>query len=430
MTARAVWGVATTAFQSLVLGAILAAAALAPMALASPTTTRVSVSARGEQASRGGGAMGTRWMSADGRFVLFSSRSHDLVQGDGPGSDVFVRDRRRETTALVTVRDGLIGDLSGAVSMSIDGRYVGFSLWNGDQHVAYVRDMRKQTTSPLLPLGVGQPLRNSQSASISRDGRYVAFLAYRASDRPPFDVFVRDRRRGVNRLISRGVRGQPASGNSLEPSISANGRYIAFWSYASNLVRSDANRGHDVFVYDRERRKVMWTTAHADIGPFGRYRPNAIGGSAISANGRYVAFRSSYHNLVHGDTNNQYDIFVHDLRAGTIQRVSVATGGRQVCVPRPQLWVPCHGAFALSPDGHFVAFDSIAPDLVDGDDNQATDVFVHDIRMQSTIRAAVNASVPALSTDGRIVGFNSADRTDVPHDTNGDVDVFVRGPFP
>jgi Tol biopolymer transport system component len=226
--------------------------------------------------------------------------------------------------------------------------------------------------------------------------------------------------------------------------MSANGRYIAFSSYASNLVRADANRRQDVFVYDRVRRKIIWTTARADIGPFGRYRPRATT-PEISANGRYVAFASSYRDLVKGDTNNLYDIFVHDLKGETDQRVSVASGGRQVCVPPPRSWErPCHGQFALSPDGRFVAFSSVASDLVLDDHNQVRDIFVHDARMQTTIRASVTASGgeicnrfsencisgTAISSRGRFVGFNSTDGTVVDDDTNGDLDVFVRGPLP
>ena len=326
--------------------------------------------------------------------------------------------------------------------MSITGRYVGFSLWNGRQYDAYVRDMRAHTTSPLLPFSGGQARQDSQSPSMSRDGRYVAFVSRRGPG-GRFDVLVRDRRRGITRLISRGLRGRPANGSSWDPGLSANGRYIAFMSYSSNLVKRDANRRHDVYVYDRARRRIIWTTARVDIGPFGRHRPRATG-PVMSADGRYVAFRSTYRNLVEGDTNNQFDIFVHDLKEGTTQRVSVATGGHQVCVPPPKSSQrPCHGDFALSPDGRFVAFSSVAPDLVHGDKNQGRDIFVHDTRTQTTIRASVSASggeicgrvsdnctsTSAISTGGRFIGFNSTDRTIVARDTNGDPDIFVRGPL-
>jgi Tol biopolymer transport system component len=435
-------GPANAACRAIVLGVLVTLTASPPAALAVPTTTRVTISSAEKQASRGGGAYGHPWMSGDGRFVLFISWSSDLGPGGRRGPDLFVRDRRRETTLLVTPRGGVTGDLSGDLSISMTGRYVGFSLWNGSQHDAYIRDMRRRRTTALLPFGDDSTRRDSQSPAISRSGRFVAFDSFRDGSRP-FEVLVRDRRRGTTRVVSRGLHGRPANGSSAGPAISADGRYIAFWSYASNLVLRDANRRHDVFVYDRVRRKIVWTTARADIDPSGSYPPRATA-PAISANGRYVAFRATYRNLVEGDTNDQPDIFVHDRRKGTTQRVSVATGGRQVCVPPPRSWErPCHGEFALSPDGRFVAFISVARDLVVGDHNEVGDVFMHDTRTETTIRASVSAvgdevcgpfsddciSGAAVSSGGRFVAFNSTASTVVPDDTNRDSDVFVRGPL-
>ena len=212
---------------------------------------------------------------ADGRYVLFDSRSPGLVPGDGPDSDTFIRDRWRQTTSLASVHDGLPGDYHADASISIDGRFVGFSLYTVrptvppyfNRYDAYVRDTRTRRTSRLLPLVGGQPVLDSQAPSISRDGRYVAFVAWQVPGRERrFNILVRDRRHGTTRLISRAFDGGPSNGRSHSAAISANGRYIAFSSNAPNLVRFDANGHHsDVYVYDRRARRVVWTTATSTV---------------------------------------------------------------------------------------------------------------------------------------------------------------------
>jgi Tol biopolymer transport system component len=260
-----------------------------------------------------------------------------------------------------------------------------------------------------------------------------------ASPKYTFDVFVRDRRRGTTRLISRGFDGRLANRTSTTAEISGNGRYVAFSSSASNLVRNDTNRKHDVFLYDRKVHKIVWSTVNATRGREGFVYHWQAFGSSMSADGRYIAFGSNVPNLVAGDTNGRHDIFVRDRRAGTTTRVSVASGGGDACAgPVPGGDTPCHKGMLLSPDGRFVAFSSAAPDLVPGDTNRVNDIFVHDIRTLITTRVSVGSSgeeiccisgPSGISTGGRFLVFDSGAANVISGDTNRAQDVFVRGPF-
>jgi Tol biopolymer transport system component len=219
-----------------------------------------------------------------------------------------------------------------------------------------------------------------------------------------------------------GVQGNGSSGNISNPVLSADGRFVAFDSAASNLVPGDTNGVLDVFVHDRR----LGTTRRVSVGPNGRQGNAGSYAPVLSANGRFVAFYSAADNLVRGDTNRSLDVFVHDRRLGTTRRVSVGPNGRQ---GNAGSYVP-----VLSANGRFVAFDSAASNLVPGDTNDSTDVFVHDRRLGATRRVSVGpngrqgndgSTYAALPADGRFVAFTSFASNLVPGDTNGALDVFV-----
>src|SRR5437870_3874045 len=179
------------------------------------------------------------------------------------------------------------------------------------------------------------------------------------------------------------------------------------------------------------------TTVRVSVASGGTEGDDASLGSALSADGRFVAFDSAATDLVAGDTNGVSDVFVHDRQTGTTERVSVASGGAQGNGSSGLIGF----AFppALSADGRFVAFLSVATNLVAGDTNGATDVFVHDRQTGATERVSVASgggtqgnrnsggffAFPALSADGRLVAFHSAATNLVAGDTNGAYDVFV-----
>jgi Tol biopolymer transport system component len=271
-------------------------------------------------------------------------------------------------------------------------------------------------------------------AAVSADGRYVAFDDA-ASNLVPgdtnnrFDVFVRDRQTGTTERVSVGTGGVQANGNSFGPAISADGRYVAYFSSASNLVPGDTNDANDVFVYDR----LTGTAERVSIDGSGN-ETNQFEGSnqpTISADGRYVAFASSASNLVPGDTNNAEDIFVRDRLTGTTERDSVDSSGNEA--------TGFSDAAAISANGNFVMFRGYPgnTNLVPGDTNNAADVFVHNRTTGVTERVSIDSAgnqansdsgsaYGSISADGRYVVFDSSASNLVSGDTNGCIDAFVR----
>jgi hypothetical protein len=183
-----------------------------------------------------------------------------------------------------------------------------------------------------VSVGAGGRQANSSSfgAAISADGRFVAFLSVASNlvagdTNGAEDVFVRDRVAQVTRRVSVGPGGQQSNGGSFLPAISADGRFVAFNSLASNLVPPgvDTNNTGDVFVRDRK----VQVTRRVSVGPGGQQANGDNFEPAISAHGRFVAFTSEASNLVAGDTNATYDVFVRDRKAQVTRRVSVGSGG-------------------------------------------------------------------------------------------------------
>ncbi len=229
---------------------------------------------------------------------------------------------------------------------------------------------------------------------------------------------------GDTLVISLGPGGVLGNLPSIAPSISGDATRVAFQSSASNLVAGDTNAKDDVLVRDL----TAGANAAASLNSGGAFGNDNSGPCAISADGRYVAFSSLATNLTPGDTNALADVFVRDLLTGITTMVSLdAAGG------------PSNGASgtpAISEDGRYVAFESAASDLVAGDTNGVTDIFVRDMSTGVTVRASVatggvqgfNGSSlrPQISADGRFVSFDSAATTLVAGDTNGVRDVFVR----
>jgi hypothetical protein len=181
------------------------------------------------------------------------------------------------------------------------------------------------------------------------------------------DVFIHDRQTGITERVSISTGGVEGDGDSDIPSISADGRYVAFASYSNNFDSSDTNGYVDCFVRDR----LMGITERVSISTNGVQGDADSFNAQISGDGRYVAFESRASTLVAGDTNGTYDIFLRDRQSGTAVRVSVATSGAQSAAGSESP--------SISADGRYVAFDSWASDLVAGDTNGVWDTFVHDI---------------------------------------------------
>jgi Tol biopolymer transport system component len=273
---------------------------------------------------------------------------------------------------------------------------------------------------------------DSFDPALSSDGQILAVaslatnLDSRCADGVLLHVFVVIVRTGQTTCVSLAPDGSPANQDGFGPRISANGRFVAFTSFASNLVPGDTNGLADVFVHDRQTGLTTRVSVASDDtqGDFSSFFPS------LSADGRFVAFESDATNLVPGDTNGDRDLFVHDRQTGQTTRVSVASDG----TPSDR---ESRDA-AISADGRFVAFTSFATNLVAGDTNGVSDVFVHDRQTGDTTRVSVASDgteatggmgirslSPALSGDGRVVVFVSNAANLVPGDTNADFDVFA-----
>jgi Tol biopolymer transport system component len=404
--------------------------------------TRASVDPDGGDAD---GDSDAQSISADGRYVAFHSFASDLAPGDGNFAfDVFVRDTRANTTIRVSV-DTTGGDTDASSvqpSISADGRFVAFQseasdLVAGDGNGVgdvFVRDLQTATTTR-VSVDTGGLDSNERSAfpSISADGRHVAFPSS-ASDlvsgdgNGVEDVFVRDLQTATTTRVSVDTGGGDPNGRSTSPSTNADGRYVAFMSDASDLVAGDGNGADDVFVRDLQTA----TTARVSVDTAGGDADAASVFPEINGSGRYVAFNSDASDLVTGDGNINRDVFVRDLQAGTTSRVSVDTDGGD---PDGASGFP-----SISADGRYIAFNSDASDLVVGDTNQAGDVFVHDRQTGTTTRASVDVfgrqvdfhgdqtlgQTTSLTADGRYIAFDSNAPALIPDDGDNLRDIFVR----
>jgi Tol biopolymer transport system component len=404
------------------------------------STTRVSIAF---DSGQGNGASFVPAISGDGRFVAFYSDATNLVANDTNGArDVFVRDLGTGGTIRASVSSSgaeANGD-SFAPALSADGRYVAFSsaatnLVDGDTNDAndiFIRDLQTSTTTRVsVGFDGSQANGGSDQPSLSGDGRLVAFTSVASNivngDLNNLrDAFVYDRRTGTAQDVSVATDGTQGDLESATPVLSADGKFVAYSSFADNLIADDENEGNDIFVRDltaNTTERVSEYTGHYE-GEGDSQRPS------ISADGRYVAFDSDDWDLVWGDTNDSFDVFVNDRATTVTTRVSVDDQGTQSNADsfRP----------SISADGRYVAFYSEASNLVSGDANGSTDVFVYDRRSGATKRVSVAAggeeasgdSVrPALDGSGRLAAFESDATNLVAGDTNRFTDVFVRDPL-
>ena len=366
-------------------------------------------------------------ISADGRYVAFASLARDLVTGDtNRVDDVFVRDR--QTGAVTRVSVDSAGDQANNASrnpsISADGRYVAFesvatNLVAGDTNRyrdVFVHDLQ---TGETTRVSVGRQGEQSDSESfhpsISADGRFVAFDSPASNlvfgdTNDIHDVFVRDRQTGETTRVSVDSNGRQGDDISQLPSISADGRYVAFSSGAKTLsLFPDNNHADDVFVHDQ----LTGYTDRISVGPDGDEGNSASRTATISADGRYVAFESTASNLVAGDTGGptDTDIFLYDRVTRTTTQVNLGPDGLS------DSGTPGQERTTLSADGRYVAFVSGEDKLVTGDTNSSWDVFVRDRVTATTTRVSVAddgsqsdgySYSPSISADGHHVAFTTS----------------------
>ena len=403
------------------------------------TTARVSLGVGGAEISDGDAQDPA--ISADGTVVAFASHASDVVVGDANHTDdVFVHDRATGVTSRVSVAsDGTEADLwSLDPALSADGRFVAF--WSGASNLVagdtngsfdvFVHDRSTGVTSRAsVASGGAQADGYSARPAISADGRFVTFDSgapnlVAGDTNGATDVFVHDRATGVTSRVSVASDGAQADGGGFNPTISADGRHIAFGSHSTDLVPGDTSGAGDVFVHDRSTgATTRVSVASGGIQAGGSY----VWAPDISADGRFVTFVSDSTDLVPGDTNRTRDAFVHDRSTGVTTRVSVASDGTETD--------GLSFVSVISGDGRFVAFGSYAANLVPDDTNDTSDVFLHDRSTGTTTRVSVASDGTqgdeiiewdlGISVDGRQVVFATYASTLVPDDTNFSVDVFL-----
>ena len=383
------------------------------------TTSRLNVPAVGQE---GNGASREPTMSSDGRYVAFLSSASNLTANDkNRTADVFLVDRQVPTILVATQAAKPVAGLDATdPAISADGTQVAFTSdastlvandKNGRSDV-FVRDYTQGVTIRVSrPTGAGQANSGSGSPSTSTDGRFVAFLSDASNLVPDdtnfdVDVFVRDRQNATTERLSVSSTGEQANEFTREAEISGNGRFVLFWTDASNLVPGDGEHSTDLFLRDR----VAGTTELAVDRAIGALFSGFSGQSAaISADGRFIAFVTGA-NLPPDDTEFDRDVYVRDRQLGTFERISVPIAGSSS-------FSCCSGrAVTISANGRFVAFDSRAPNLVPGDTNDLADVFVRDRQLGTTVRASVSLPLDikpfaqdfsslSISDDGRHVCF-------------------------
>lgn len=424
--------------------ALPAAAKEAPFS----STERASVGTGGVQGLRGSGGSAGWSTSADCRFVAFSSRAPNWVDGDTAGHrDVFVRDRAADVTEVVSVTgDGQLGnDHSYLADLSPDGRFVVFGsratnlvpgrIAAGGSQV-FIRDRAADVTELVSVTTDGVPANGiSSGAALSADGRYVVFastatnLAPHDTDPPgafnDYDLFLRDRELGTTRLLSRAVNGRPSSVTTEAPDISDGGRYVLFGSADPHLVKHDDNLAPDVFVRDLRKGTVRLVSKASD----GRLAGKGGKRGFLSADGRVAAFMTPAR-FSKQDRDNNSDVYVRQLKTGRTVWASPDVPGASTAragVVR---------ATSISGNGRYVVLNSQATSLAKGDTDDRYDTFVRDTVAKRTVLVSVgsdgssgpgNAYGGEISRDGSCVAFTAAARSNlVPEDTNHAWDIYVR----
>ncbi len=385
-------------------------------------------------------------VSADGRYVVFTSNvfygvpTSDLAPGvtfeSGYGtSHVFVRDTQTGAIQVVDLgANGVAKGGGGTPVITPDGRYVAFlggtallppgiAVSDGHDTNVFVRDLQTQTTSVVSLDATGtHDAPGGGELAISSDGRYVAWTSHDVSavagvQTPPVynqsAVFLRDRQTGTNYFVSHDLANDGAiNGYAYNISLSADGRYLAYRSNDPNLAANDTNNGFDVFRWDRTTGLNALVSVNLAGTGTGNGQSASENRPVMTPDGRYIAFDSAAGNLVAGDSNGRTDVFVRDMQGtGTTTRVSVPNSGGSA---NNDSVFP-----TISDDGSRVAFLSNASNLTAAPSGGGgTKTFVRDLTQGITIAATVNTAGATvygggrLSPNGRYVFFGS-DRTDL-----------------
>lgn len=400
-------------------------------------------------------------LSGDGHVIAFVSSASNLVSDDSSTdctsifgeaiscADIFVRDLATGETERISVtkegapgfgNSGVIDEWGSHVAISADGHSLAFhssavnlipDCLGGGIGILIVERLTEQAIE-CASRGIDGAPPNGRSIypALSADGRYVAFISEASNlvegdTNSVADIFVLDRQtQNLERVSVTGSNEQANAASDMffgGPAISGDGRFVVFVSYA-NLTPDDGNHQPDIFLRDRLKSETT-LLSHSLTG---EVLNGEVFAPAISADGRFVAFHSDADNLVIDDTNGSSDVFVLELATGTLERVSVSSDGSEGNERST-------GAL-LSGDGQWVAFSSLADNLVPGDTNETVDAFLHDRQSGMTYRVSVGANGlqgngPSTASDiaenGCCVAIWSMADNLVDGDNNGVWDIFL-----
>lgn len=425
-------------------------------------------------------------MSADGRFIVFESEASNISDTtpvkqcvsslDGgrvrPCQYIYLVDRELDELTMVSVKfNNFPADGNSYLPVvSDDGRYVAYmsyatnleteeirceidGQWFSCPNVfVYDRTTRRTTwvsrpvTDP-RPIGVNEVIPSSLAPSMSNDGRFITYLSRAANlvaddTNDAGDIFVFDRESGTNRIVSRSTDGQLSNGESFRPMISGDGRVVVFASFGDNLVPDDTNETVDVFAHDL----ATGATTRVSVASDGTEADWFSEMPSISDDGRYVLFESIATTLDPNDQNfvcdldgdgeanqNCVDVFLHDRTTGTTTLVSLSANGEQN--------FDSSISGQTNQDASVVLFSNSGSGLVPGDGNNAYDLFIRDLRANTTTRISVASDgtegdhqsgivnnpttlrpTYALTGDGRYIVFASSATNFVANDLNNGED--------
>ena len=369
-------------------------------------------------------------ISADGRFVVFDSYSEFNFGNNVLAYDVFVKDM--QTGVLIKANDY---SEAFAHSISPDGKFVLYLSYtdnaNHDRGL-YLKNLETGENTLISTSSSGE-LGNSDAindnARFSADGKFISFSSYASNLTPDdtdhrSDIFVKNLITGTTTLVSTNSNGVKDNGGAVVSTISANGRYLTFHSTATNLAAADTNASIDVYWKDTltNETKLVSSSASGAVGN------NRSWYASISTDGNLVAFESSATNLLPTNDNAYVDIFVKNMTTGAIQRVSTSATGIEGNGNSENA--------SISADGRYVLFESRASNLVANDTNGASDIFIKDLQTSAIQRVSTSSSNQQVSgesfnarfsANGKFVIFDSTSNNLVSGDNNPAVlDTFIK----
>lgn len=400
------------------------------------TIERISVSSIPTQAH---GISEWPAISRNGRYIIYHSDAPDLVPNDTNNShDVFLYDRLTRTTERISLGLGgvqgnnrsMFGDLS------TDGRFLTFhseatNLVPNDTNNAWDVYFHDRLTGQFERISITSAGQQANATSIFPDisgsGRFITFYSEATNLVPndtnnATDIFLHDRQNQTTERISVSTGGAQANGPSIFPDISADGRYIVYESAAANLVPNDTNATEDIFLYDR----INKTTQRINLTTSGQQGNGRASYPIITTNNRFVTYTSYADNMHPDDPDTDGDIYLRDLVSGTTELITRGLNNQ-----------PTNGEShypSISGDGRFLAFHSWAGNLVPGDTNNTIDIFHYDRQNQTTRRVNLTitgsqANAPStnvtISDNGRFLTFQSNASNLTLDDTNGTADIFL-----